>query len=344
MTTATGRIQAAGAPDLLVSAGYTVLTTGGVPPTIPDGIWPMGVDSPNSPHTAASLTDYIGDWNFGTMGLDLSGYRIHGRVVCNVNGIHGDGFEVIGQASGPTVPALIDCNHHFTGAIPNLKHFTVKPQTPNCTTNALMGDEFNIYDFDFSETCDGLSPNNLSNGKLPLNIIADWGYIHDLVYYYPDTCDAGHTDGTHNDNCQIPGGTGAKFTRIYMTGLSHPTLGQGAFLRTTGPSTGPVPGKRPKGQLNSSIQFTQNVSHVGDITYDMCRFGGGEIATINCSAGTSLTPGKLGPITVTNSIFNGDALLGYDIIYNPTKGPGTTLIQSGNKRADGSAIVVNSKG
>lgn len=327
MSTVTARITAAGLADLNLNGSYTVAKA---TPAIPDGKYPMGFQGLVKGQPA-TLKD-CGDWNFATMGYDLSGYRIHGKVVCRANNIVGDGFEIVGADSGTTANALLDFNTHFTGAQPNLKHFTIKPTVPIVSVNAWMGDEATLFDFDISGVGgDGLSPNNLSNGKLPLNMKADWGYVHDLVYYKKDSS---HADGTHNDGCQIPGGSNASFTRIYFTGISHPTLGDGKFLRTNGPGTAALPGPRPLGQINSSVMVTQDVSHVGGITFDHCRFGGGWYTTINLdSKGNSAA---LGPITITNSLFDGNSFYGLDIAASP----GTILNQSGNKRIDGSAIKV----
>lgn len=300
-------------------------------PTIPDGVWPMGYAG-YVKGVRQDLVDLNRDWNFATDGLDLSGFRIKGKVVCRSNGITGDGFEIVGADAGTSANALLDCNTHFTGAKPNLKNFTILPTTPVVSTNGFMGGEATLFNFDISGVSDALSPNNLNTG-LPLNLNCDWGYCHDQVYYYPDSS---HSNGSHNDGAQIVGGTSATFSRIYMTGITDATKGQGAFLRSTGPPDGLGP--RPLGQQNSSIQFTQNVSHVGDITFNQCRFGGGWIATINCSAGSGST---LGPITVSNSLFDGNNLLHNDIIYNPSN---TTLVLSGNQLTKGGSIHVNSGG
>lgn len=307
-------------------------------PAIPDGIYPMGSQGTADGTLPIPLTDLHRDWNFATDGLDLSGFRIHGRVVCRLNNIVGNRFEIIGADDGSSASPLLDFNTHFTGTPPNLKHFTINPTVPTVSANGWMGDEATLYDFDISGVGgDSLSPHNLSNGGRPLNLNADWGFLHDLVWYKTDG--GSHVDGTHNDNAQIPGGTIATFTRIYFTGITHPTKGDGAYLRTNGAIAGPTANiPRPLGQQNSAIQITQNVSHVGNITFDRCRFGGGVYASINLAGNGSTT--QLGPIYVTNSLFDGNALDGNDIGGDNTSSPGINLVQSGNKRIDGSAIKV----
>lgn len=310
-------------------------------PAIPDGVYPMGFQG-YVKGTKQSLVDLNRDWNFSTDGFDLSGFRIHGKVVwpaaSGTGTPGGDGFEIIGADTGTSANALLDCNTHFTQTFPTFKNFTILPTVPTVSTNGFMGNEATLFNFDISGMGgDTLSPNNL-NGLHPLNLSADWGVCHDLVYYVNDG--GSHADGTHNDDCQVPGGTIATFTRIYMTGITHPTKGDGAYLRTHGPNGGTdanVP--RPKGQQNSAIQITQNVSHVGTITYDRCRFGGGLYATINLASNGNAA--QLGPIYVTNSLFDGNSIDGNDIGGDNSSSPGTNLVQSGNTRIDGKALVVS---
>jgi hypothetical protein len=322
MTTVTAKITAAGLAELDLTGSYTVAPAPSAQPAIPDGIYPMGWASVQG--SRPPLKD-CGDWNFATMGNDLSGWRIHGAVTCRNNGIVGDGFEIVGAPTGSHVYALLDFNAHFATP-PNFKHFTINPDVTVESVNGYMGDEATLFDFDISNVGgDSMSPNNLHT-SLPLNMKADWGYCHDLVWYKTDPS---HPDGTHNDDVQIPGGTTASFTRIYMTGLTSPTRGDGAYLRTTGPaaSTTSLPGPRPLGQCNSAVMITQNVSKVSGITFDHCRFGGGWYSTINMVAGS---------ITVTNSVFNGNSLYGLDMVANV----GATLVQSGNTRVDGKALRI----
>lgn len=322
MTTVSATVSAPGVPNVQLSASYTV-TTAPAPtkPAIPDGVYPMGWASVQA--TRPPLKDYEGDWDFAKMGLDLSGWQIHGAVNFRLPNIVGDGFKVVGAPAGTSGNALLDFNTNFTGTPPNLKHFTVAPDVSVMGVNGWMGCEATLFDFDIWGTSDGLSPNNLHNTSGPLNLKADWGFVHDLVYWRNDPS---HPDGSHNDGCQIPGGKGATITRVYFTGLSHPTRGDGVLLRKTGPGTTSLPGPRPGGQVNSSVMITQNVAAV-DVAFDQCRFGGGWYSTIN------MTAGKL---TVTNSVFDGNSFYGLDMVANT----GATLVQSGNRRVDGKPLKV----
>jgi len=312
--------------------GALVLSGGLVVPTIPDGVYPMGFQGLVK-GVPANLRDLGRSWNFNTDGLDLSGWRIHGMVGCapntvGINGITGDGFEIVGADNGTSANGYIDTNGHFTGAKPNFQHFTIQPNVPVKGTNGISGAEFGIYDFKILDVGgDQLSPNNMHNGYRPLNITADWGFLDHCVYYLID-----QVNGTHNDNCQIPGGTVATFSRIYGTGITHPTLGDGHALRTVGPNDGSGP--RLLGQQNSSFLTTQNVSPVGDITWNLCRFGGGWYGTINLQSTGNAA--QEGPITITNSLFDGNDWDGYDIIVHPN----VNFIQSGNARVDGHPLVI----
>jgi hypothetical protein len=296
-------------------------------PAIPDGVWPMGYQG-YVKGVRQDLVDLNRDWNFTTDGLDLSGFRIHGKVVCRSNGITGDGFEIVGAPGGTTANALLDCNTHFTGTPPTFSNFTINPDVPVKGTNGFMGDEATLFNFDIGYVGgDALSPNNLDNGLRPLNFSADWGYCHDLVYYLID-----QANGTHNDGCQVPGGTNITLTRIRMTGITSPTLGDGAALRTVGPNDGSGP--RTLGQQNSSVITTQNVSHVGAMTIDSCHIGGGWFGTINLQSVGSST--QLGPIIVTNNIFDGNDWDGYDLIIHSN----SDVTQSGNTRVDGKPLSI----
>jgi hypothetical protein len=306
-------------------------------PAIPDGVWPMGYQGYtkgvlNAGYTGGvtGLTVLNRDWNFTTDGLDLSGFEIRGKVVfAGQNGVTGDGFAITGASGGSTGNAYLETNCHFTGAHPNLKNFTIKPTVTTISINGWMGDEVTLFNFDISQVGgDCLSPNNLHNSLGSLNVSLDWGYCHDQVYFYPDSS---HSNGTHNDGSQQPGGTGLTYNRVYLTGITHPTLGQDAALRSNGSGAGQ--GVLPLGQQNSAMQFTQDVSHISG-TWTNCRFGGGWEASVNCYNTASET---MGPLIFTNCLWDGNSHAGNDIIKSST----VTLTLSGNKRVDGSAITVS---
>lgn len=310
-------------------------------PAIPDGVYPMGYQG-YVKGALQPLVDLNRDWNFSTDGFDLSGFRIHGKVVWPAASgtgatVGGDGFEIVGAPGAGTSGILLDCNTHFTQTFPTFQHFSINPTVPVVSANGIMGNEFTIFDADIQGVGgDPISPNNLSNGKRPLNINADWFYCHDYVYYLTDG--GSHVDGTHNDDAQIVGGTSAFFTRGYMTGCAHPTKGDGAHLRTIGRSAGPYANVPcPDGQGNSCIQITQDVDHVS-CSFDRCRFGGGLYATVNLASNGNAA--QLGPIYITNSLFDGNSIGGNDIGGDNDSTPGTNLVQSGNKHIDGTAIKV----
>lgn len=310
-------------------------------PDIPDGVWPMGYQG-YVKGQRQDLVDYNGDWNFANDGYDLSGRRIKGKVVWPAASgtgalVGGDGFAIVGAAGGTSANALLDCNTHFTQTFPTFQNFTILPTVPVVSTNGFMGNEATLFNVDISGVGgDPFSPNNLNNGGRPLNINLDWFYFHDYVYYLNDG--GSHTDGTHNDDCQCPGGTNSTlWTRGYMTGCSDATKGDGAYLRSHGTNAGTyanVP--RPLGQGNSAIQLTQDVSHV-DIGFDRCRFGGGGYATVNVTGKGNAANLN---IAITNSLFDGNSLSGNDIGGDNIGSPGTTLVQSGNLRTNGHPITI----
>lgn len=310
-------------------------------PAIPDGIWPMGYQG-YVKGVKQSLTVLNRDWNFGTDGFDLSGFDIRGKVVwpaaSGTSSPGGDGFIIRGAAGGSSGPALLECNTHFTQTFPTFQNFTILPTTPTVSLNGFMGNEATLFNFDISGVGgDPFSPNNLSNGGRPLNLNVDWGICHDYVYYLNDG--GSHVDGTHNDGCQCPGGTNATpWTRVYFTGCCDPTKGDGAYLRSHGRNAGTFANiPCPDGQANSSVQLTQNVSHVA-VTFDRCRFGGGAYATVNLTGNGGGATNLV--VSVTNSLFDGNNLSGNDIGGDNSSSPGTTLTQSGNLRTNGHAITV----
>lgn len=346
-----GQVDAYALPTQLSSLATFLAPTiafGGQPgpnspgaPSIPDGVWPMGFQG-YSKGIPVTLQDVHSDWDFATMGYDLSGKRIHGIVnwpAASGTGtlVGGDGFEIIGSDTGSSASAYLNCNTHFTQTFPTFSNFTILPTVPTVSTNGFMGNEATLFNVDISGVGgDPFSPNDLSNGKRPLNINLDWFYFHDYVYYLNDG--GSHPDGTHNDDTQCPGGTNATpWTRGYSTGCAHPTKGDGAYLRTHGRNAGTYANVPcPDGQGNSGVQITQNVDHV-NIAYDRCRFGGGLYATINLASNGSTTQLNF---AVTNSLFDGNSISGNDIGGDNSTSPGTKLVQSGNLRTNGHAITV----
>lgn len=327
-------------------------------PAIPDGVWPMGyqgyvngVPQPGYvPGGSSGLQVMNRDWNFTTDGKDLSGWEIHGIVKCwtagnvGIPGIKGNGFLIFGPDAGANVDAYLDCNAHWADAStrPVFENYTMVPTTSLSGVNGLMGCEFTSFNADISGFADNLSPNNLHNGGAPLNITCDWFYFHDPVWFKTDPTDPGHADGNHNDClAEIVGGTNATFSRGWSTGLCHPTKGDGAYLRSHGPDGGYLPGTpRPLGQGNSSVQFTQNVSHVGGIVFNSVRFGGGWAGTVNCATKGSSTP--LGPITFNDCLWDGNYLAGgWDIVGSAAP---ANIIRNNCKRVDGSALRVSLSG
>lgn len=345
MTTVTAKITAPGLSEMDLTASYTIAPAPvqSTAPAIPDGVYPMGSQGTLDGTKPITLKDYQGDWDFAKMGLDLSGWRIHGSVICRQDGIKGDRVEIVGLAGGSKGNALLDTNGPFKVA-PNFRHITIAPTVSVAGVNAWMGNALHAYDFNFWGATDILSPNNLHSGKGPLDVVLDWGYGHDNAYALVDPTDTSHQDGCHCDGCQVPGGIGGmKVTRTYLTGITSPTRLDGAALRTKGPN-GPAPSgdaftkaPRPKGQGNSAIQITQHVSRVTGIVFDHCRLGGGEYATVNISSSGGTTPVQ---IAITNTIFDGNSFYGLDV--GATKG--TIVDLTGSKRLDGTALKVNLNG
>jgi hypothetical protein len=108
---------------------------------------------------------------------------------------------------------------------------TFLPQRPSRFLNGAHGHDFKLFRCDISLVVDALSVFNNNPGfqTAALNVEVWGSYIHDLAWWAFNTgdTDAGGArensfDGSHNDGCQLQGGSGFTFIGNTMTGTNSP--------------------------------------------------------------------------------------------------------------------------
>lgn len=307
-------VSATLAVDGVTSTAHATVQVGAqlVKPPIPDGIYPMGYQGP-----ASALKD-VGDVNATGDDVDVSGLRIHGRINVLAGGVHGKGFEIVGDPKGSTGwQALINCSSNKVKAA-NFSQFTIRPDVPIAGLNGVQGHDVTIDDWDISRVIDVLSPSNVALSNSDLNFHASWGYGHDHAWFKNDPA---HADGSHADGCQIVDGTGVLLDTVRLTGLVAPDI-----VKSQGKATP---------QTNSAIQIDQSPGLVTGILVQNSYLGGGGVTVNLFGSGKQLNFGSL-----SNVIFGGNSQFGIDVLMAPT----TTITLAGNTRVDGKPVVVSRHG
>jgi hypothetical protein len=265
----------------------------------PDATW----TGTRTPH--ASLKPYSGDVSIGA-GDIVQGLVITGRVrQTSPGGILRDCL-ILGPASPPTSSfGYVEC---YTQGAANLlvEDVEIAPTVPSIWSTGILGHGVIARRVNVHHTVDGFGVFNVpasrvsSTYEAATTIEAAW--VHDHHYVRQALTNA---DGqTHNDGCQIQGGS-----NLHLLGVRFDAFASPETRAATG---------TPLGQVNSGVMINDgNVGSVIDVLAEHCWFDGGQYAINASTKTTDVLPGhrvliarhcrfgrnsRFGPVTISSHL------------------------------------------
>lgn len=223
----------------------------------------IGVTEPTSANTGplagTVFTTLTGDQTITTDGTVIENKIINGRVLVRAANVTIRNCIVrlpAGLATG-FFYFTIDCNHVAARNV-LIERCEVYSQGATLYTDGIGGHDFTARRNHVHHTTDhfGVYNNNDPYKAGPTGVIIEGNYTHDLIFQSPDP---GQPDNrTHNDCCQIQGGTGTILRGNSLNALASNDLGSG------GDQTVPAPNPYHP-YTGSIISVTPNVSAVTGI-------------------------------------------------------------------------------
>ena len=245
-----------------------------------------------------SLTNYnassVNELIITTPGTTISNMRIYGDIKIRAANVTIQNCELVGGNNTATgTSGVVDCNSSacFNAVI---KDCDIIPRKPSLNRDGIIGHEYTALRCHVRNTIDGFGVYNdpSSGGSQNANVTLKGNYVHDLMYYYPDYKNGvsgvtWHTDGTHNDTCQIQGGGNIYLIGNYMCATSFAGTGSGAnpdkpLLIGTGNANG------------AALVIQKNVGALTNVVIEKNWFEGG-LSEVNA---------KPGAYTLQNNIFS----------------------------------------
>lgn len=231
-----------------------------------------------------------------TPGATYQNLTIYGDIRIQARNVTIKGCILKGGAHAPTgASGVVDCNSSSCfGAV--IEDCTIIPQRPHFNRDGIVGHEYTARRNHIANTTDGLGAFITNAVGTNANVLIEANYVHDLTYFYPD---AVHTDGTHNDGCQIQGGANIHVIGNYFHGNS--VLGDGSG---TNPDKPRLLSESPT-HINGSgtiIQKQSITAPLVNVVVEKNWYRGGV-------AGVNLKPGTY---TVRDNIFARDSFFDYN--------------------------------
>jgi hypothetical protein len=265
------------------SQGVAVIMTPTITPVKP------GTSNTGIPPGTGTLTVRNGDQTISTSGTVFDKLDIHGLVTVTTSNVTIKRCIIRGNSTLGTNSGLINC----TGA--NVVNLVIQdclliPDFPSLWWDGVIGHDYNIQRCNIAGTVDGLGVYNTHNSGGPVNVIATANYIHDLAYFSPDPINHGGdspVSHTHNDICQIQGGTGIELGYNYLEGFCNSTYGPDILLDSAHKNgSGGFNAHYPYLQSSSVVQINiRGTIVVGNINFHNNWIGGGAFS-INVEGGT----------------------------------------------------------
>lgn len=154
----------------------------------------------------------------------------------------------IGHPSGNT--GIIDANYLTQEGL-QVTDCTITAQSPSYYRDGIVGHDYLALRNHIYNVNDGMGAFSQPGGAGNCNAFIYGNYVHDLVFWKNDPA---HTDGTHNDCCQIQGGDMIDIFGNYFIGSSVDAPGSGDPSNTA-----LYPGNPRKTYLNGQcVIFNQN--------------------------------------------------------------------------------------
>ncbi|THG30792.1 hypothetical protein [Naasia lichenicola] len=241
--------------------------------------------------SGTSLTTVYGDIRVTTAGTVISGKDIHGRVIIKAANVTIKNSIVRGTDAGGKY-GLVDNMGNYSGL--KVIDTEIVATKPNWTVNGIMGSNFSLQRVEIHNTVDQVSITG-SN----VSITDSW--LHGSLWY---SYDADHSDGSHNDNIEITGG-------------SNIALSGNTFADAD----------------NAALMVTQDRAKVSNLTVSGNRISGGD-CSINVS---EKGKGAILGFSVKSNTFAADTTIKHCAIVAPTT---TKISLSGNTFLDGFLVSV----
>jgi hypothetical protein len=154
---------------------------------------------------------------------------IYGDIKIQASNVVIRNCRLVGGNHIPTsASGIVDCNgaNVFNALIENCDIF---PRKISLNRDGIVGHEYTARRNHVKNTIDGFGVFNCTSPSNSFaNVRLEGNYVHDLAYFFPDytngvSGNTAHTDGTHNDGCQVQGGAnihilGNNFTASSIAG------------------------------------------------------------------------------------------------------------------------------
>lgn len=197
----------------------------------------IGVDKPNATNTGAYLTG-LPAYNAATTqqliittdDVTIQNMVIYGDIIPRAENLTLRGCILRGGPQHPNnASGIVDCNNgnNFNTLIEDC---TIFPQRMSFNRDGIVGHEYTARRNNIYNTTDGLGAFITTANGTNCNVSIEGNYVHDLAYFYPD---AVHSDGTHNDGCQIQGGANIHLIGNYF--LQRAIAGPGSGINPNYP-------------------------------------------------------------------------------------------------------------
>lgn len=236
---------------------------------------------------ASGSADYV----VTTPGTVLDRLDIHGRVIvkaadvtiqrCVIRGVRATTSSACVVATAPSCVRLLvqDCE--------------LVPEYPTYWMDGIDGHDFTCRRCEIRDTVDYFGLWNTNAPGLPLRVVIEQNWGHNLVYFSPTPT---HSDNqTHNDGIQFQGGTGA----VVRGNSLEAYYGPNGTAQPTNVGPTPVSYK----STIACLMFNNNVGKTGSHIIEDNWLMGGYIP-VNCGAATGANLGRL-----WRNRFSGDSLL-----------------------------------
>jgi hypothetical protein len=180
---------------------------------------------------------------------------IYGDIKIQASNVVIRNCQLVGGNNVPTgAGAIVNClsSSAYNALIENCDIF---PRLVARNRDGIVGHEYTARRNHVKNTIDGFGIFPSQPSGTVANVSLEGNYVHDLAYFYPDwkngTSGATyHSDGTHNDGCQVQGGANIHVIGNNLTATS-----------IAGPGTGTNPDKSwliGTGNANGSALIIQN--------------------------------------------------------------------------------------
>jgi hypothetical protein len=240
---------------------------------------------------AGSKAVVYGDQTITKAGTVIDGKDIHGRVIVKAENVTIKNSIVRGLDGGSKY-GLVDAMSGKAGL--KIYDTTIVATKPNYTVNGIMGWNFELHRVNIHNTVDQV---HIAGS----NVVVKDSWLHQTMHY---TNDPTHSDGSHDDNIQIVGGSNITITGNTMTDSQ-----------------------------NAAMMVNTSRGSVSNLTVANNKLDNGD-CIVNVTS-----KGSVSGMKVTNNTFGRNASIKNCPVYS-TVAP---VAMSGNTWTDGTAAVLRTR-